>query len=97
MNTARSTRVAVNGYGVIGKRVADAVARQDKLTFRCSPIRRGSRPGAWSQHFWLSSNPSRALSLSLPKTPTTCGSRVRACSSSRRADMAARRCTAATR
>ena len=25
-------RVAVNGYGVIGKRVADAVAQQDDMT-----------------------------------------------------------------
>jgi uncharacterized circularly permuted ATP-grasp superfamily protein len=41
MNTARSTRVAVNGYGVIGKRVADAVARQDKrnLSLLSDPAR----------------------------------------------------------
>jgi hypothetical protein len=39
----------------------------------------------------------RTASLSLPRTPTNCGSRVRTCSSSRRADMAERRCTAATR
>lgn len=31
MNAGRRTRVAVNGYGVIGKRVADAVARQDDM------------------------------------------------------------------
>lgn len=31
MNTTSKARVAVNGYGVIGKRVADAVARQDDM------------------------------------------------------------------
>ena len=31
MNGNRKIRVAVNGYGVIGKRVADAVARQDDM------------------------------------------------------------------
>jgi len=31
MNTTRRIRVAVNGYGVIGKRVADAVALQDDM------------------------------------------------------------------
>ena len=31
MNPANKVRVAVNGYGVIGKRVADAVARQDDM------------------------------------------------------------------
>ena len=31
MATSRRARVAVNGYGVIGKRVADAVARQDDM------------------------------------------------------------------
>lgn len=31
MSQAKKTRVAVNGYGVIGKRVADAVARQDDM------------------------------------------------------------------
>lgn len=31
MNPNGKTRVAVNGYGVIGKRVADAVARQDDM------------------------------------------------------------------
>src|SRR3546814_11426269 len=31
MNASIRTRVAVNGYGVIGKRVADAVARQDDM------------------------------------------------------------------
>ena len=31
MNTEKRVRVAVNGYGVIGKRVADAVARQDDM------------------------------------------------------------------
>lgn len=31
MNPDRKTRVAVNGYGVIGKRVADAVALQDDM------------------------------------------------------------------
>jgi len=31
MNASSRTRVAVNGYGVIGKRVADAVARQDDM------------------------------------------------------------------
>lgn len=31
MNPAKKTRVAVNGYGVIGKRVADAVAHQDDM------------------------------------------------------------------
>nr|WP_306264860.1 type II glyceraldehyde-3-phosphate dehydrogenase [Pararhizobium sp. IMCC3301] len=31
MNSAKKIRVAVNGYGVIGKRVADAVARQDDM------------------------------------------------------------------
>ena len=32
MSKARSVRVAVNGYGVIGKRVADAVALQSDMT-----------------------------------------------------------------
>ena len=31
MATGRKARVAVNGYGVIGKRVADAVALQDDM------------------------------------------------------------------
>ena len=31
MNSGKHMRVAVNGYGVIGKRVADAVARQDDM------------------------------------------------------------------
>lgn len=31
MSLAKTIRVAVNGYGVIGKRVADAVARQDDM------------------------------------------------------------------
>ena len=31
MGTGKSIRVAVNGYGVIGKRVADAVAKQDDM------------------------------------------------------------------
>jgi len=31
MNPANKVRVAVNGYGVIGKRVADAVAQQDDM------------------------------------------------------------------
>lgn len=31
MTTGKSIRVAVNGYGVIGKRVADAVAKQDDM------------------------------------------------------------------
>ncbi|WP_119681824.1 type II glyceraldehyde-3-phosphate dehydrogenase [Indioceanicola profundi] len=31
MNTNSKTRVAVNGYGVIGKRVADAVAQQEDM------------------------------------------------------------------
>ena len=31
MNASSSTRVAVNGYGVIGKRVADAVVRQEDM------------------------------------------------------------------
>ena len=31
MNASSRTRVAVNGYGVIGKRVADAVASQDDM------------------------------------------------------------------
>ncbi|KZC40491.1 MULTISPECIES: type II glyceraldehyde-3-phosphate dehydrogenase [Rhodanobacter] len=31
MNTTSKPRVAVNGYGVIGKRVAEAVARQDDM------------------------------------------------------------------
>jgi glyceraldehyde-3-phosphate dehydrogenase (NAD(P)) len=31
MSQGKKTRVAVNGYGVIGKRVADAVARQDDM------------------------------------------------------------------
>ena len=31
MNASSKTRVAVNGYGVIGKRVADAVARQEDM------------------------------------------------------------------
>ena len=31
MSPAKKIRVAVNGYGVIGKRVADAVARQDDM------------------------------------------------------------------
>jgi glyceraldehyde-3-phosphate dehydrogenase (NAD(P)) len=31
MNAIKRTRVAVNGYGVIGKRVAEAVARQDDM------------------------------------------------------------------
>ncbi|TYB90042.1 type II glyceraldehyde-3-phosphate dehydrogenase [Oceaniovalibus sp. ACAM 378] len=31
MNAAKKIRVAVNGYGVIGKRVADAVAQQDDM------------------------------------------------------------------
>lgn len=31
MSQAKTIRVAVNGYGVIGKRVADAVARQDDM------------------------------------------------------------------
>lgn len=31
MTPAKKIRVAVNGYGVIGKRVADAVALQDDL------------------------------------------------------------------
>ena len=31
MNTRKSLRIAVNGYGVIGKRVADAVANQDDM------------------------------------------------------------------
>lgn len=52
MSLAEKIRVAVNGYGVIGKRVADAVARQDdtgtaqwssrriRTTTRCSPTNR---------------------------------------------------------
>lgn len=32
MNAPTNIRVAVNGYGVIGKRVADAVARQEDMT-----------------------------------------------------------------
>jgi glyceraldehyde-3-phosphate dehydrogenase (NAD(P)) len=32
MTKSSSIRVAVNGYGVIGKRVADAIAVQDDLT-----------------------------------------------------------------
>ncbi len=31
MNAGSKTRIAVNGYGVIGKRVADAVAQQDDM------------------------------------------------------------------
>jgi glyceraldehyde-3-phosphate dehydrogenase (NAD(P)) len=31
MSAVKTTRVAVNGYGVIGKRVADAVAQQDDM------------------------------------------------------------------
>ena len=31
MSQQRRARVAVNGYGVIGKRVADAVAAQDDM------------------------------------------------------------------
>lgn len=31
MNQERKARVAINGYGVIGKRVADAVAAQDDM------------------------------------------------------------------
>ena len=31
MSQAKKCRVAVNGYGVIGKRVAEAVARQDDM------------------------------------------------------------------
>lgn len=31
MNSGKNLRVAVNGYGVIGKRVADAVAKQDDM------------------------------------------------------------------
>ena len=31
MSQAKKTRVAVSGYGVIGKRVADAVVRQDDM------------------------------------------------------------------
>jgi len=31
MSPVKKTRIAVNGYGVIGKRVADAVARQDDM------------------------------------------------------------------
>lgn len=31
MNAGKVVRVAVNGYGVIGKRVADAVAAQDDM------------------------------------------------------------------
>jgi glyceraldehyde-3-phosphate dehydrogenase (NAD(P)) len=31
MNIGKVTRVAVNGYGVIGKRVADAVAKQNDM------------------------------------------------------------------
>lgn len=30
-STKKGIRVAVNGYGVIGKRVADAVAKQDDM------------------------------------------------------------------
>ena len=32
MTEARTTRVAVNGYGVIGKRVAAAVVRQEDMS-----------------------------------------------------------------
>lgn len=32
MTDTRTVRVAVNGYGVIGKRVADAVAAQNDMT-----------------------------------------------------------------
>ena len=32
MNASTKIRVAVNGYGVIGKRVADAIARQEDMT-----------------------------------------------------------------
>src|SRR5581483_9398200 len=32
MATSQNARVAVNGYGVIGKRVADAVALQEDMT-----------------------------------------------------------------
>ena len=31
MNGSAKTRVAVNGYGVIGKRVAEAIVRRDEL------------------------------------------------------------------
>ena len=31
MNTRKPIRVAVNGYGVIGKRVADAVTKQKDM------------------------------------------------------------------
>jgi glyceraldehyde-3-phosphate dehydrogenase (NAD(P)) len=32
MSESKKVRVAVNGYGVIGKRVAAAVAQQDDMT-----------------------------------------------------------------
>jgi glyceraldehyde-3-phosphate dehydrogenase (NAD(P)) len=32
MTNRNGARVAINGYGVIGKRVADAVALQDDMT-----------------------------------------------------------------
>ena len=32
MTDSQNVRIAVNGYGVIGKRVADAVAAQDDMT-----------------------------------------------------------------
>ena len=32
MSASTKIRVAVNGYGVIGKRVADAIARQEDMT-----------------------------------------------------------------
>lgn len=38
------TRIAVNGYGVIGKRVADAVARQDMHKPTCDEKRNPARP-----------------------------------------------------
>ena len=46
MNGSAKTRVAVNGYGVIGKRVAEAIVQQDDLELAgVSDIGTDWRPG----------------------------------------------------
>lgn len=48
MNAAKRIRVAVNGYGVIGKRMADAVAQQDDMQLAgVVDVVADWRPDAW--------------------------------------------------
>jgi glyceraldehyde-3-phosphate dehydrogenase/erythrose-4-phosphate dehydrogenase len=79
MPTRAVTRVAVNGYGVIGKRIADAVTLQDDMTL----IGVADRPcaSAYTQSLrvphirisWPREPPSsqRVTRSRMPRTPLT--------------------------